>query len=184
MERQSSRVLVCYATGTGCTKGVAERIAEALTRAGLVTDVAQFAQAADPRAYDAIVAGSGTRAGSWHPVAKKWMVCNAPALKSRPLALFTVGIAMADRPEKESETLGVTDRLLERTGLRPLGIGAFAGWYDPGKFNYLERKIMGIAKAPVGDFRDWEAIEAWATRVAGTLTTARGSANRSGSALS
>jgi menaquinone-dependent protoporphyrinogen oxidase len=177
MERDTGRVLVCYATGTGCTKGVAERIGEALARAGLLADVEPFAQTGDLRPYDAIVAGSGTRAGAWHPAAKKWMVRNAPALKSRPLALFTVGIAMADRPDKESDTLGVTDRLLDRTGLEPVDIGAFAGWYDPGKFNFLERKIMGIAKAPVGDFRDWGAIETWAMRVAGTLTAAsRGSA--------
>lgn len=164
--KDTGKVLVCYATGTGCTKGVAERIGETLSREGLRVDVAPFDSNLSPAGYDAVVAGSGTRAGSWHPVAKKWMARNAPALKAKPLALFTVGIAMAHGAEKTAETLGVTDRLLDKTGLEPLDLGAFAGWYDPTKFNAIERKIMRIAKSPEGDFRDWESIENWATGIA------------------
>lgn len=168
---ESTRVLVCYATGTGCTRGVAERIGETLAHDGARVDVMPFSSAPDPASYDAIVAGSGTRAGNWHPVAKKWLTRNAAALGSRPLALFTVGIAMAHGADKTSETLGVTDRLLEKTGLEPLGIGAFAGWYDPTKFSAIERQIMRIAKSPEGDFRDWPAIEAWAARIASAIDT-------------
>ena len=45
----------------------------------------------------------------------------------------------------------------------------FAGWYEPDKFNFVERKIMQIAKAPEGDHRDWTAIDNWATHVAPML---------------
>jgi menaquinone-dependent protoporphyrinogen oxidase len=164
-----SKVLVCYATGTGCTKGVAERIGETLAREGARVEVASFKSSPDPAGYAAIVAGSGTRAGSWHPVAKRWMTRNAIALKPKPVALFTVGIALAQGAEKAGEMLGYTDPLLEKTGLEPLDVGLFAGWYDPRKFNFLERMIMQIAKAPEGDFRDWTAIENWATRIAPKL---------------
>jgi menaquinone-dependent protoporphyrinogen oxidase len=165
-------MLVCYASGTGCTKGVAERIAETLASTGARVDVAPMKSNPDLSAYDAIVAGSGVRAGAWHPVAKKWLTRNAPALKAKPLALFTVGIAMAHGPEKVSETLGVTDPLLAKTGLAPKDIGAFAGWFDRTKFSFLEPKIMEMAKAPEGDFRDWSAIESWAARVAPKLAEA------------
>jgi len=170
MSENASKVLVCYATGTGCTQSVAERIGETLTHEGMRVEVKPFESSLEPAGYDAIVAGSGTRAGSWQPVAKKWMARNAEALKAKPVALFTVGIAMAHGPEKTVETLGVTDRLVAKTGLKPFDIGAFAGWYVPEKFNYIERKIMNVAKAPEGDFRDWTAIEDWATRVAPRLT--------------
>ena len=173
MREDMGRVLVCYATGTGCTTGVAERIGETLASRGARVDVVPFESNPDPAAYDAVVAGSGTRARSWHPVAKRWMTRNTSTLRAKPLALFTVCMAMATEPENAHETLGVTDRLLAKTGLDPLDIGVFAGWYDPRKFNFFERKAMEMHKAPEGDFRDWTAIEDWATRVAPRLVSAR-----------
>ena len=169
MKEDTSKVLVCYATGTGCTKGIAERIGEMLARTGMRVDVAPFESNPDPAGYDAVVAGSGTRAGSWHPVAKQWMTRNAVTLKAKSIALFTIGIALAHGAEKAGEMLGTTDRLLDKTSLEPVDIGVFAGWNDPRKFNFLERKIMQIAKAPEGDFRDWTAIEKWAMGVAPRL---------------
>lgn len=165
-------LLVCYASGTGCTKGVAERIGEVLARTGVRVDVAPMKSNPDPTGYDAVVAGSGTRAGSWHPVAKKWLTRRASALEAKPLALFTVGIAMAHGPEKAGETLGVTEPLLAKTGLKPKDIGAFAGWFDRTRFSFLEQKIMEMAKAPEGDFRDWDAIESWAESLAPKLSEA------------
>jgi menaquinone-dependent protoporphyrinogen oxidase len=164
-----SRVLVAYGTGTGCTAGVAERIGETLTRAGMQVDVEPFDSNPEPAAYDAVVAGSGVRAGSWHPRAKKWVARHAAALKRKPLAFFTVGIALAHGPEKAEEMRQYTEPLLAGTGLEPVDLGLFAGWYEPEKFSFLERKIMQLAKAPEGDHRDWAAIEAWAARVAPQL---------------
>jgi menaquinone-dependent protoporphyrinogen oxidase len=172
MREDTSKVLVCYSTGTGCTQSVAERIGETLAREGADVDVKPYESSPEPAAYDAIVAGSGTRAGSWRPAAKKWITRNAEALKAMPVALFTVGIAMAHGgAEKTAETLGVTNGLVQKTGLEPVDVGAFAGWFDPRKFNFIERKVMRMAKAPEGDFRDWAAIEDWAMRVAPTLVT-------------
>jgi menaquinone-dependent protoporphyrinogen oxidase len=172
MSADTSRVLVCYASGTGCTQGVAERIGETLAGAGLGVDVRPIDSSPDPTGYDAIVAGSGTRAGGWMPVAKKWTTRNAAVLSAKPLAIFTVGIAMAHGADRTGETLGAADRLLEQAGLEPLDIGAFAGWYVPSKFTLIERKIMQIAKAPEGDFRDWTAIEEWAKSLAPKLGSA------------
>jgi menaquinone-dependent protoporphyrinogen oxidase len=164
-----SRVLVVYRTGTGCTAGVAERIGKTLAGQGMQVDVKPFDSKPEPADYDAVVAGSGVRAGSWHGAAKKWVVRNASALKTRPLALFTVGIALAHGAEKADEMRGYTDPLLAKSGLEPVDVGVFAGWYEPEKFNVVERKIMNIAKAPEGDFRDWGAIERWASALAPKL---------------
>ena len=161
-----STVLIAYASGTGCTAEVAERIGETLARCGATIDVRPFEEAPDLARYDAILAGSGVRAGSWHPRAKKWMAANAEALKRKPMAMFTVGIALVHGPEKADEQRGYTDKLLADTGIEPLDIGVFAGWFEPEKFSFLERKVMKMAKAPEGDHRDWNAIEGWAQRMA------------------
>jgi len=172
MDGHASKVLVCYMSGTGCTKGVAEKIAETLERVGADVDIAPVTSKPNVAAYDAVVAGSGVRAGAWHPAAKKWAARNADALKGRPLALFTVGIALAHGPEKRDEMLGYTDKLLAKTGLDPVDLGVFGGWYEPQRFSGIERRIMKMAKAPEGDFRDWNAIQDWATGVARKLNAA------------
>ena len=53
--------------------------------------------------------------------------------------------------------------------IRPRDIAVFHGAVDVNKLNFLERWMLKNVKTPVGDFRDWEAIIAWATAVAGEL---------------
>ena len=43
-----------------------------------------------------------------------------------------------------------------------MDIGTFAGWNEPDRFPFVERTIMKMMKAPQGDFRDFEAVDAWA----------------------
>jgi menaquinone-dependent protoporphyrinogen oxidase len=40
---------------------------------------------------------------------------------------------------------------------------------NPDKLNYFEKWILKNVKSPVGDFRDWEAITAWASKIVSTL---------------
>jgi menaquinone-dependent protoporphyrinogen oxidase len=37
------------------------------------------------------------------------------------------------------------------------------------KLNFIEKWMLKNVKAPLGDFRDWEAITSWATDIAGVL---------------
>lgn len=161
-----SRILVGYATGQGCTKGVAEKIAESLKASGAHVDVRPFDADPRPEDYDAVVAGSSVQAGSWLPMARKWAVRHADALALKPLAMFTVCMALAQGPQNMPEALGYTDKLLAKTRLQPRAIGAFAGRYCAREVNPLVRAIMKRKGAQDGDFRDWDAIETWAKRIA------------------
>jgi menaquinone-dependent protoporphyrinogen oxidase len=46
----------------------------------------------------------------------------------------------------------------------------FAGRIDPDALSWVERTITRMVKAPDGDFRDWEAVRAWADEIATSLT--------------
>jgi len=163
-----SKVLVVYGTGTGCTAGVAERIGATLTDSGATVEVVAAKAAPTAAGYDAVLVGSGVRAGGWHKPAKEWVAANADALKAIPVAFFTVCLTMADA-EKADEARVYTDALIAETGVQPVDVGLFAGWNEPNEFPFVERTILKLMKAPTGDFRDWDAIDVWTTEVAGKL---------------
>lgn len=157
-----SKVLVVYGTTTGCTKGVAQRVSKVLRDRGLTSEVVAVADAPDPTGYDAVFVGSGVRAGKWHAAVNSWVAKYAAELQVKKVAFFTVGLTLASDPTKTAEVRAYTEPLVAETGVTPIDIGVFAGANDPKKFSFVERTIMKLMKAPVGDFRDWDAIDAWA----------------------
>jgi menaquinone-dependent protoporphyrinogen oxidase len=162
-----TKVLVTYATKTGSVTDIAERIGETLRGAGMEVDVKPVGDKPDPSAYDACVAGSGVRAGSWHQPAKHWVKANAEALKSKPTAFFSVGLSAADG--KQDEMRAYTEPLTAETGVQPVDVGTLAGWFVAERFGFAERTIMKMMKAPEGDRRDMAAVAAWAQSIAPKL---------------
>jgi menaquinone-dependent protoporphyrinogen oxidase len=53
--------------------------------------------------------------------------------------------------------------------IRPRDITFFHGEIDPKYLNLAEKLIVKGVKAPTGDFRDWEAITAWAAAIGEAL---------------
>jgi menaquinone-dependent protoporphyrinogen oxidase len=157
-----STALVVYGTTTGSTEGVAERIGKVLASRGVKADIVPAKDAPDPSGYDAVFVGSGVRASNWHAPVKEWVTQHAPVLKDKKVAFYTVGLTLATDPTKTDEVRAYTDPLIAETGVKPLDVGVFAGSNEPKKFSFIERTIMKMMKAPEGDFRDWDAIEAWA----------------------
>lgn len=156
------RVLVTYATSTGCTRGVAEDLAAALRTEDVTVDLHPVDEAPGPEGYDAVVVGSGVRVGQWRKPARTWVGTHAAALTRIPVAFFTVGMILRLFPERTDEVRGYTDGLIEHTGVRPVDIGLFTGWNQPDEFGRAERLMLRAMKAPVGDFRDPAAVRAWA----------------------
>ncbi len=164
-----SRILVVYATKSGCTTGVAERIGAVLVEKGATVEVVSAEEAADPVGYDGVVVGSGIRVGQWHAAAKEWVGANAEALKARPTAFYTVCMTLAADSEKIEEVSAYTDPIIAEFGVAPVDVGLFAGCFEPKRFGFLERTILKAMKTPQGDYRDWDAIEAWAVQVSNRL---------------
>jgi len=164
-----STALVVYGTKTGCTAGIAEAIGDGLRALGVAVDVKPADEKPDPSAYDAVLVGSGVRAGLWHASVKQWLVGHADTLKERPLALFTACLTMHTSPEKADTVRAYTDLLLSETGLEPVDVGTFPGMNLPKTLSLPERLIMKAMKAPEGDFRDLAAAGDWAAELAPRL---------------
>ena len=107
--------------------------------------------------------------GQWHEPARSWVTANADALKGLPVAFFTCNLTLASEPEKVDEVRAFTDSLIEASGVTPVDVGLFAGWFEPKKFSLVERVVLKAMKAPQGDFRDFSAVGDWTQGVAPKL---------------
>ena len=164
------KVLVVYGSKHGSTRGIAERIAESLRAAAHRAAARPVEAAGDLAGYDALGVGSGVYAGRWIQEATEFVRRHRAVLASRPVWLFSSGPigTMATRYDPV-EPNGVT---AIRRALSPRDHRVFFGAWDRSKLDgsklgFVERMVA--KRLPQGDFRDWEAIEAWAESIARAL---------------
>lgn len=163
-------VLVAYATKYGSTAEIGEKIGQVLRQAGLDADVLPVNHVSDPAPYRAVVLGSAFYVGRWRKEATKFLKANEQALTERPVWLFSSG------PTGEGNAMELAagwhfPRGLQRIAdrIKPRDIAIFHGAMELEKLNFFEKWIIKKVKAPVGDFRDWDAITSWATAIADEL---------------
>ncbi len=172
-------VLVAYASRHGATQGIAERIAERLTRDSLVAEALEVEQVHDASTYDAVIVGSAAYMFHWLKAATRFVERNRAILASRPLWIFSSGPLGTDRVDAKGRDQLISSEPKEFadlwTRLRPRGQRVFFGALDPsappvGLAERFMRWMPAAANAlPVGDFRDWAAIDAWADEIATQL---------------
>jgi menaquinone-dependent protoporphyrinogen oxidase len=176
------KVLVAYASKYGATEGIANRIGEALRRRGLETDVRSCENLREASGYDAYVVGSATYAFNWRKDARKFVKRNAEVLSAHPTWLFSSGPVGTETVDKDGNDVlkGAEPKQFADYGdlVHPRGVQVFRGAYDHDKIRGGDRIVAwmpGIRDIlPEGDFREWDAIDAWANSIADDLgATAR-----------
>ena len=158
----SEKILVVYASKCGSTGEVAEAIGRTLCTNGTTVDVQLAQNVIDVSPYQAVVVGSAIRMGQWLPEAVKFVETHQEPLSQVPVAYFSVCMTLQDdTDENRREAAGYIDPM--RDIVQPVNTGAFAGAMDYAKLSLPFRFIIKAMKVPEGDFRDWNAIRAWAT---------------------
>lgn len=174
------KVLVAYATRHGATAGIAERIAATLRDEHVPAEALATGEVTDVRPYDAVVLGGAAYMFHWLKDATRFAKRHRTALLDRPVWLFSSGPLGTDLVDDEGRDVREVCRPKEfdelTALLHPRGERVFFGAWDPDApaAGIGERmlRLMPASKAamPAGDFRDWAAIDAWATEIATTLT--------------
>jgi menaquinone-dependent protoporphyrinogen oxidase len=178
LEEIAMRVLVAYATRSGGTRGIAERIAERLRTDGHEADVASVADALGVPTYGAYIVGSAVYLGRWEKDAVAFVEANAELLAHRPTWLFSSGPLGTDPMTASGydkrETAVSAEMLTALTdAAHPRGHRVFGGVLEPDRLS-LGPRLMRILPAgrrllEEGDFRDWAEIEAWTDEIASEL---------------
>lgn len=160
----ASRILVAYATQKGSTAEIAQAIGKELQSLGHSVDVREMRTVRSLEGYEMVIIGAPVYVGKIIEMGK-FVGRYRDGLATRMVAAFAVGLAPVSKDEKEIEA----ERTILHTmfeGLQPVSVTLFAGRLDPAKLNFIQRTMIGMVKSPVGDFRDWDAIAAWAREVA------------------
>lgn len=159
----SARVLVAYATKLGSNAEIAEVIAAELRAGGLQASASPVRAVPVLEDWDAVVLGSAIYAAHWQRDARRFVVRFRDALIARPLWLWSSG---------------PLDERLARAGLP---ISAHAAEITEGLGAVDHRTFGGrlaedapidpqvLRTHPIGDFRDWDAIRAYAAEIRGAL---------------
>lgn len=183
-----TNVLVVVASRHGGTRGIADRIAQALEVEGVHAAVVSPGAVKDVALADAVIVGSGVYMGNWLRDGITFLEGNTSALALRPVWLFSSGPLKGSTAEKTGnvmeDALGPADGPGSGGRKKVEALAAaiharehkiFYGAFDPSdppkaiseRFVRLMPAFKGVL--PPGDFREWDEIDAWARGIAGEL---------------
>jgi menaquinone-dependent protoporphyrinogen oxidase len=164
------RLLVTAASRHGSTAEIATELGKALRGAlpGVGVDVVPLSRVAGLADYDAVVLGSAVYFGRWLDEARWQLTALGPALRERPVWLFSSG-PVGDPSVPETEPAEVAE-LAAAVGARAHVV--FPGALHRELLGMRERLAVGLVRADDGDYRDWPAVRAWADRIAADLRVA------------
>lgn len=161
------RALVTVASKHGATAEIGESLAQRLGERGIDVEVLPPEVVGSAAGYDAVIIGSAVYAGHWMKTATEFVQRQADALRDRAVWLFSSG-PLGEPPVPAGDAVEV-DRLV--SDVSAVGHRVFSGSLERAQLGFGERAIVGMVRAPYGDFREWEAIDAWADEIAEMLAT-------------
>ncbi|MBW8795456.1 MAG: flavodoxin domain-containing protein [Streptomyces sp.] len=158
-------VLVTYGSRNGSTAHIAESIADALREKGLTVETMRAASVPFVSRYDAVVVGGGLYAGRWHKEARTFVRRHRSDLAERPVWFFSSGPLDDSAAGRDIPPVRAVRRAMQ--DLRARGHVTFGGCLEEDADGWLARRIVRAGKG--GDFRDFDAVRAWASGIAAEL---------------
>jgi menaquinone-dependent protoporphyrinogen oxidase len=160
-----ARVLVAYASKLGSNGEIAEFIAQTLREAGYHASAHPARDVKGIEGWDAVILGSAIYAAHWQKDARRFATRFGAHLQQRPLWLFSSGPL---DPRQARAGLPITQHGAELTA----DLGARDHRTFGGRLAAdapIDPQVLRTH--PIGDFRDWEAIGAYARQIAAELAT-------------
>jgi menaquinone-dependent protoporphyrinogen oxidase len=163
----NANVLVAYATKYGATAEIAQMIGDVLRQSDLQAVVLPVEQVGDVMSYHAVVLGSAVYAGHWLKEAATFLEANEAALAIRPVWLFSSGPTGEGDPVERMHGWRFPEGLQPIADrIEPRDIAFFGGKIAFDNLRLGDKLIVKALRVQAGDFRNWNAIDAWANAIA------------------
>ncbi len=173
-DEKSKKILVAYASATGSTGGTAEIIGRLLAGKGAYVEVHPVQAVKNLEGFDAVVIGSAIHGGKWMPEATAFLQANQEQLGKIPTAFFLVCLTLVNDTEETKKTAAQFLQA-ERALVNPVVEGRFAGAVLLNRLPFFMRLPFRIGLVSMGkgwnggDYRNYDAIRAWANSLASLL---------------
>lgn len=163
-----NKILIAYASEFGTTGEVAAAIGDVLCQEGNTVETKWIKNVRDINNYDQVIIGGAIHKGNWMSEAKEFVKANQKILQQLPAAYFFTCLVLHKlNPKGDLEAKEYSDKLQALVPqVKPVSIGGFAGVLDYSNMGFFPRLILkailsnkGVKE---GDYRDWDAIRAWA----------------------
>lgn len=165
-----TKVLITYASKYGATKEIAEKIGTTIRESGKSVDVIPIQKVNDLASYSTVIIGSAIYIGMWRKSVIKFIKNNEVVLEKLKVWFFSSGPTGEGNAEELTNGWKAPknmDTYFEST--KPEDIALFHGKVDLKKLNFLEKWMAKKVDSPIGDYRNWDAIENWAKSISQSL---------------
>jgi len=153
-------ILITYATRAGSTAETAAQMAVSLSKSNYPVELRPVKEVTDITPYQTVILGSAARIGQPLPEAVSFVEKHQRQLQGKTFSVFLLCMTLeSDTPENREIVSAYLDPV--RSLIKPAHEGLFAGVINLNKLGLLDRLMATTMKTPVGDYRDWDAINAW-----------------------
>jgi menaquinone-dependent protoporphyrinogen oxidase len=169
--KDDRRLLVAYASRFGSTFEVAKAIAAVLVQEGARVETLQVKSATALNSYDGVIVGGAIQYDKWMAEAAEFVRTHQEILCSLPVAYFFTCLTLSKQSEKaQRQAMAYGAKLCALVPrVAPVDVGAFAGVLSYRKLPFfmrlLAKGVFAVLGVEEGDYRDWDAINAWAKGV-------------------
>ncbi len=173
--KTNHRMLIAYASQFGTTAEVAHAIGEVFAQNGTSVETKWVNDVDSLDGYDAVIVGSAIQYDRWMPAAANFVQAHQETLSKLPVAYFFTCLTLAQQSDKTAQKAQeYADKLVALAPqVKPVSVGRFAGAINYQKlslpFRLLFKGLAITTGVKEGDYRNWEAIRAWANSMQGAL---------------
>lgn len=159
----SSLILIAYATRSGSTGEVAERIGASMREAGFATEVQPVQHVQSINGVAAIILGTPLYFGRFPSNFRKFLIRHREALDSVSPWCFVLGPVRRDQADFDAARNEAVRQFERFPWLHPAEVHVFGGCWSLDRMPFPFSLARHLPMENSGeDIRDWAAIQNWA----------------------